>query len=59
MYLVLGPPEAEHPMTRTAKWVAWARGPNGERADGGGDTPEQALSDLANKLERIRPDPNG
>jgi hypothetical protein len=32
---------------------------NGERADGEGDNPEQALSDLANKLERLRRDPNG
>lgn len=43
---------------RRATWVAWARGPNGDRAEGKGDNPQQALSDLANKLDRLRGDPN-
>jgi hypothetical protein len=56
--VVLGPREVD-PAIRRATWVAWARGSNGERAEGEGDNPEQALSDLANKLEKLRRDPNG
>jgi hypothetical protein len=56
--VALGPREVD-PVIRYEKWVAWARGPNGERAEGEGEIPEQALVDLAAKLKAIRPDPNG
>jgi hypothetical protein len=51
--VVLGPREAD-PVIRSETWVAWARGPNGERVEGQGDNPEQALGDLANKLRPLR-----
>jgi hypothetical protein len=56
--VVLGPREVA-PIIRAAVWVAWARGPNGEHAQGEGDAPEQALMNLATKLAALRPDPNG
>jgi hypothetical protein len=56
--LVLGPREVA-PVIRSAVWVAWARGPNGEHQQGEGDYPEGALLDLAAKLKAIRPDPHG
>ena len=56
--LVLGPCEVA-PVIRAAVWVAWARGPNGEHQQGEGDSPEQALADLANKLKPIQGNPNG
>jgi hypothetical protein len=40
-------------------WVAWARGPDGGRVEGEGESPEQALADLANKLKPIQGNPNG
>ena len=56
--VALGPREVD-PAIRRAIWAAWARAPNGERAEGEGDNPEQALSDLANKMIKLRRDPNG
>jgi hypothetical protein len=56
--VVLGPREVA-PLIHSAVWVAWARGPNGEHQQGEGDSPEQALSDLANKLKPIQGNPNG
>ena len=49
MGVVLGPREAD-PVIRSETWVAWARGPLGERVEGQGTFPEQALRDLAEKL---------
>jgi hypothetical protein len=54
MGVVRGPREID-PKIRRATWVAWARGPNDERADGERDNPVEALGDLANKLEKLRP----
>lgn len=56
--VALGPREVD-PAIRTAKWVAWARGPNGERVEGDGESPEQALSDLTKKLKPMQGNPNG
>jgi hypothetical protein len=56
--VALGPRQAD-PVIRSETWVAWARGPNGERVEGEGDSPEQAMADLANELRPIRSDPNG
>jgi hypothetical protein len=56
--LVLGPREVA-PVIRSAVWVAWARGRNGEHQEGEGNYPEGALLDLATKLRPVRGDPNG
>ena len=56
--VALGPREVD-PHVRSQKWVAWARGPDGERVEGECQIPEHALVDLAAKLKAIRPDPNG
>lgn len=58
MGVVLGPREAD-PVIRSESWVAWARGPKGERAEGQGEFPEQALYDLAERLRQLRGDANG
>jgi hypothetical protein len=58
MGVVRGPREVD-PAIRRETWVAWARGPNDERVEGEGGSPEQALSALANKLTPLRGDPNG
>ena len=58
MGVVLDPREID-PRIRSASWVAWARGPDGERAEGQGDFPAQALLDLATKLEPLRGNTNG
>jgi hypothetical protein len=47
-------PREADPVIRSESWTAWARGPNGERAAGGGEFPEQALNLLAAELRRIR-----
>ena len=47
--VALGPREVD-PVIRSSTWVAWARKPNGERAEGEGDILERALTDLAEKL---------
>ena len=49
MGVVVGPREVD-PVIRSESWVAWARRPKGERVEGQGGFPEQALHDLAEKL---------
>ena len=56
--VVEGPREVA-PAIRSENWLAWAVGPNGERAEGIGDHPAQALLDLASKLEPLRGNRNG
>lgn len=56
--VALGPREWD-PVIRSATWVAWARGPAGEQVEGEGESPEQALRALAQKLQAIRGDANG
>jgi hypothetical protein len=51
--VVLGPREVD-PVIRAAVWVAWARGPKGERVEAEGHIPEQALTNLAEKLKPIQ-----
>jgi hypothetical protein len=51
--VVLGPREID-PAIRSKTWVAWARGPDGERVHGEDEYPEQALLDLAKKLAPLR-----
>ena len=55
--VVLGPREVD-PVVRSAVWVAWARGPKGERVEAEGFIPEQALMNLAEKLKPLRGDRN-
>jgi hypothetical protein len=43
---------------RSETWVVKAHGPNGEGVEGEGDSPEQAMADLANKLTPLRGDRN-
>jgi hypothetical protein len=51
MGVVLGPREVD-PQIRSESWVAWARGPNGQRADGQGESPAGALDALANAMRK-------
>ena len=44
MGVVRGPREAD-PRIQSELWVAWARGPDGERVEGRGESPEQARDD--------------
>ena len=58
MGVVCGPREVD-PMIRGTSWVAWARGPQDQLATGSGESHIAALTDLRNKLEQMRRDPNG
>jgi hypothetical protein len=57
--LVLGPRVAD-PAIDGPHWVAWARAKEGSRgeglppAEGSGDSPYQALNDLARRLREMR-----
>jgi hypothetical protein len=51
--VVKGPREVD-PVIHGESWLAWARGPDGERVEGSGDYPEQAVKLLAAELRRIR-----
>jgi len=52
MGVVCGPREAD-PVIRGETWVAWARGPKGERLEGDGDSPQDALVRLAANLREL------
>ena len=39
-------------MIRSDSWVAWARGPKGERVDGKGGSAQGALDALANAMRK-------
>lgn len=58
MGVVAGPREAD-PIIRSESWIAWADGPEGERAEGDGGFPAQALNKLSERLRELRQDPNG
>lgn len=47
--VVCGPREID-PKVPGSGWVAWARGPNGERLQGDGTSPEDALLALTVEL---------
>jgi hypothetical protein len=40
------------PQIRSESWVAWARGPKGERVDGQADSAQGALDALANAMRK-------
>lgn len=58
MGVVLGPRQAD-PVIRSANWVAWARGPDGERSEGMGENPPAALLELSYRLSALRGDTHG
>jgi hypothetical protein len=51
--LVLGPREAD-PVIQGRSWFAWAVGPDGRRASGKGESPEDALLALTVQLRELR-----
>jgi hypothetical protein len=51
MGVALGPREVD-PQIASAAWVAWARGPDGERAGGQGGSPEEALDALTDTMRK-------
>ena len=50
--VALGPREAD-PAIHGATWVAWATGPKGQRRQGTGDSPQDALVMLAFQLREL------
>jgi hypothetical protein len=51
MGVVCGPREVD-PQIHSESWGAWARGPNGQRAEGRGESPTGALDALANAMRK-------
>jgi hypothetical protein len=51
MGVARGPREVD-PQIRSESWVAWARGPNGQRVEGQGGSAEGALDALANAMRK-------
>jgi len=51
MGVVRGPREVD-PKILSASWLAWARRPTGQRVEGRGECPEQALGDLTNTMRK-------
>jgi hypothetical protein len=49
MGVVRGPREVD-PRIQSDSWVPWARGPDGERVEGQGQSPEGALDALTNAM---------
>ena len=51
MGVVRGPREVD-PQIHSGSWVAWARGPKGERVDGQADSAQGALDALTNTMRK-------
>jgi hypothetical protein len=51
MGVVRGPREAD-PQIRSESWVAWARGPSGQRVEGQAASAQGALDALANAMRK-------
>jgi hypothetical protein len=51
MGVVRGPREVD-PKITAASWVAWARGPDGERVEGRGESAEEALDGSCDRDRR-------
>ena len=49
MGVVRGPREVD-PKIQSDSWMAWVRGPDGERVEGHADSAEGALDDLTNAM---------
>ena len=55
--VVKGPRQVD-PVIHGSTWTAWAAG-DGRRVEGHGDSAEDAMADLANRLRAIRSDARG
>jgi len=51
MGVVRGPREVD-PKIQSDSWMAWARGPDGERVEGQAESPEEALDDFTNTMRK-------
>ena len=58
MGVVCGPREVD-PQIHCDSWVAWARGPNGERVEGRGDAPERGARRFHQRDAQERPGVQG
>ena len=54
MGVVCGTREVDPAVRNPEEWCAWARGPNKERLEGRGPSPEDALTTLALRLKELR-----
>ncbi len=50
MGVVCGPREVDPKIRSSEEWCAWARGPKGERLEGRGSGPQDALLELTVRL---------
>lgn len=53
MGVVCGPREVDPSIRSADEWCAWARGPDKERLEGRGSSPEDALQTLTAKLREL------
>ena len=53
MGVVCGPREIDPVIRSTEEWCAWARGPKGERIEGRGTSPQDALQQLTVHLKGL------
>jgi hypothetical protein len=53
MGVVCGPREVDPKIRSTEEWCAWARGPKGERLEGRGSGPQDALLELTVRLKGL------
>jgi len=54
MGVVCGPREVDPNIHSAEEWCAWARGPKGERVEGRGGSPEDALIQLSFRLKELK-----
>ena len=53
MGVACGPREADPKTHGAEEWCAWARGPEKERVEGRGPSPNEALGDLTVQLKEL------
>ena len=53
MGVACGPRDADPKIHSPEEWCAWARGPKGERLEGRGSCPHDALLELTVKLKEL------
>jgi hypothetical protein len=53
MGVVSGPRQVDPKIHGASEWCAWARGPNKERVEGRGDSPQDALLELTAHLQEL------
>ena len=54
MGVVCGPREVDPNIHSAEEWCAWASGPKGERVEGRGGSPEDALIQLSFRLKELK-----